>query len=80
MHIQLILKQHLVLNFWSGGKRCPKALSLEKNELCLEYIKTLFTINAEMFNMNVSTDDLVVRNTILEMIEYYKPVRFYSFR
>ena len=29
-----------------------------------------------MFNMNVSTDDLVIRNTILEMIAYYKPADF----
>ena len=29
-----------------------------------------------MFNMNVSTDDLVIRNTVLEMIEYYKPADF----
>ena len=64
------------VKFWSGGKRCPKALSLEDNELCLEYIKHCTLLIAEMFNMDVSTDDLVVKNTILEMIEYYKPADF----
>ena len=29
-----------------------------------------------MFNIDVSTDDLVIRNTILGMIEYYKPADF----
>jgi len=64
------------IKFWSGGKRCPVPLSLENNDLCLNYVKHCSLLIAEMFNYVVDQDDVSINILIIDMVKTYKPENF----